>query len=62
MEYESANQGSNKTQQAASRHETPSDRPCRTLEEQVMYALPPLGKKRNIASDFGVGPPPLLSY
>lgn len=32
-----------------------------SLQEQILKALPPISTKRKIASDFGVGPPPLIS-
>lgn len=61
MEYDSTKfQYPNVAQQAV-RQEILQSSP-RSLHDQVVSALPPVGKKRAIASDFGVGPPPLLSY
>lgn len=60
MEYDSTRvQYQNAAQQTV--HQETQSSP-RSLHDQVVSALPPVGKKRSIASDFGVGPPPLLSY
>ncbi len=61
MEYDANKvQYTNAALQVA-RQETIQSSP-RSLHDQIVSALPPVGKKRSIASDFGVGPPPLLSY
>ncbi|MBS1955016.1 MAG: hypothetical protein JST89_12590 [Cyanobacteria bacterium SZAS-4] len=61
MEYDSTRVQYPNIAQQGVRQETVQTSP-RSLHDQVVNALPPVGKKRSIASDFGVGPPPLLSY
>ena len=64
MEYEVTKrlQQLNGSQQAGSHGDCAPKNSQRTLQDQVISALPPIGKKQSIASDFGVGPPPLLDY
>lgn len=61
MEYE-FNRATKTPAAAQTVRQEASNGECRSLHDQVVRALPPIGKKRSVASDFGVGPPPLLNY